>query len=300
MRMIDLSRLPPPDILEVLDAEAYLATLKTAFTAHWNTIRGDRLAIDTLALEHEPITGLLRTVAELRRFMTGHINDVVRALLAPLAQGADLDQIAAGVNLQRLVLTPASGQTPAVLEGDASLLRRYLLAFSRPAAGSPARYRLEAFTALPILHDIAVIGRAVHGRRGDVDLVVAGPEGRDLTNPELATITAAVQAEDVKPEATSVAVLRATRRLYSLSGRIVLPTGPDPDLVRAEATARVRAAGRERLQIGAEMPLERLTGAVYGPSIQRFDRLDPSTSIPADPYTIPILTAVTLATEVSA
>lgn len=251
-------------------------------------------------LETDPPAIIAQAWSYLRLLDRQRVNDAVKAVLAPLATGEDLDNIVARQNIWRLITVPATPTQPAVYETDAQLLRRYLLSFDRPAAGSIDCYLFQAFTAFPLMHDAAVLGRAIHGRRGDTDVVIAGPAGRDATDEEVEAVRVAVTRTDVKPEATSVTVVRATRALYSVSLQIEVPKGPDAGLVVAEATARVRAVADERTLIGAEVPLELLVGAAYGPNVLRVNRLSPAADLAPEPYTIPVCQAVAISAEVRA
>ena len=232
---IDLSRLPAPDAIEALDFESLLATIQADFQARYP----DHSAL----LESDPAFKLLEVAAYQELLIRNRVNEGVRAVLAPLAQGADLDNVVARANVARL-----EG------ESDARLLLRYLMSFDRASAGSADRYLFEAYTAWPHLHHATVVGRSVHGRAGDVDIVVAGPEGRTATSAELSLVRDAVTASDVKPEATRVTVLAATRKLYNASLTIIIPSGPDASIVQTEAVARVTAAANERRLVGAEVP----------------------------------------------
>lgn len=302
MTTIDLSRLPAPAILETLDYEVMQAGFLARFKARWEierTIDPTLPLWDVDALETDPVVITSQAWTYLRLLDRSRVNDALLAVLAPKATGADLDNVVARIGVERLVVVPATTTAAAVMESDERLLARYLLAFARPAAGSAERYVFEAMTAWPTLHHASVVGRAVHGRRGDVDLVVAGPGGRDATDAEMALVRAACGSTSVKPEATALNVLRATRRLYTAAGRIVVPTGPDAETVRAEAAARVTTAATDRLRIGAEVPVMLLAGAAYGASVTRVDLVSPSADLAAAPYTIPILESVDLAVEVS-
>lgn len=296
---IDLSRLPAPNVIEALSYEAMLAAARDRFMAAWADARAldpSLPAYDVELLETDPAQIVLQAITYQRLLDRARVNDAARAVLAPFARGADLDAVAARVGVQRLVVTPASGATPAVIESDASLLRRYLLAFDRPSAGSPDSYLFLAYTAWPLMHDAAVRGFDVHGRRGDVDLVVIGPDGRAATSAEIATVQSAIMA--MRPEATSPAVIPAIRNVYDVSLVIEVPTGPDPALVRAEAEARIRSFARSRMTIGGEVPLSALLGAAYGPSVLTARSLAPTADIARDLYAVPILGELEITTEI--
>lgn len=297
---IDLSRLPPPDIIETLDYEALNSDFLARFEIAWTAAR----AIDpTLpewnapGLETDPAVILSEAWAYLRLLDRARVNDAARAVLAPLAKDADLDVVCARANVQRLVVIPATAAAPAVMESDARLLMRYLLAFSRPAAGSREGYLYDVYTALPILYHADVIGRAVHGRRGDVDVVLAGPDGRDLTDAELATCRAALLADNRKPEAVAVTALRAERILYDVAGGMRVAKGPDAEAVRAEGEARLRKEAAARMKIGGIVPVNALSGAIYGAGVVSVVIDAPAADIVAGRYAIPILGAVSLEVE---
>lgn len=299
--MIDLSRLPAPLIIEALDYEGLQTSFIARFLAAWADLRAiypDLPAFDVEMLETDPIVIVSQAWSYLRLLDRARVNDAIKAVLAPLAIGADLDNVAARVGIERLTVTPATANTAAVMESDARLLTRYLLAMTRPAAGSRDRYKLEAMTAWPELLHVAVCGHAIHGRAGDVDIVIAGPDGRDPTDAELSVVRAACTSLDVVPEATGAFVRRADRRVYAVTGTVTLPLGPDAETVRQEVVSRIRAAAAERLQIGAEVPRSLISGAAYGASIVRADLVHPVSDIQADPYTIPVLGDVTITVQV--
>ncbi len=77
------------------------------------------------------------------------VNDGIKALLASLATGDNLDALVASRNIERLTVSPATADSAAVMEGDFALLRRYLLSFSAASAGSEGRYLYDAWTAWP-------------------------------------------------------------------------------------------------------------------------------------------------------
>lgn len=299
---IDTSRLPPPTIIETLDYETLQTAFLDRFAVAWAAERAKDPTLpewNVGGLETDPAVIVSEAWTYLRLLDRQRVNDVIRAVLAPLAAGDDLDNIVARIGVERLTVVAGTDTTEAVMETDARLLQRYLLAFTRPAAGSTDRYLYEAMTAWPTMLAGRVNGRSVHGRKGDVDIVIAGPDGRDATDEELAAVRTACTSTSVKPEATSVSVLRATRNVYDMVGRVTVPSGPDAEAVRLEAVARILAAGAARMTIGAEVPVSALAGAAYGTSVTRVDLTAPAADIAADPYAIPVPGQISLTVEVS-
>lgn len=303
---VDLSRLPAPNAIEALSSTTLEAAFIARFVESWEIERAKDPTLPAFTIEGlqaNPAAILKRVFSYLRLLDRTRVNDAVRAVLAPLARGADLDVVAAAANVERLVVVPAVPETntPAVMESDAALLRRYLLSFDRPSAGSAGRFLFEAWTAWPQMGDAAVVGHAAHGRRGDVDVVVAGPGGRDPTLAELAIVRAAVTAPTVAPEAVAINVLAATRRPYAANLVVEVPPGPDASLVAGEAAARVRAAATVRTTIGGEVPAGLLAGAAYGDGTTVIKVRDVTPiSIASDAYTVPVCTTITVTPEVRA
>ena len=296
--------MPFPDAIHALDFATLKAEFLGRFVEVWDRLRATDPTLPAFEMERLETDPVVISAAEawayLRLLDRGRVNDAVKAVLAPRSTGADLENIAASQNLARLTVTPANGSAPAVMETDEGLLRRYLLSFDRASVGSIGRYLLEARTVWPGMGHAVVNGRTVHGRLGDSDIVITGPGGRDPSPVELALVTAAVRAPNVKPEAMGVAVISATRREYSVDQVIEVPSiGPDAEVVRNEAIARIRAAGDARTLIGGEVPDGLMAGAAYGQNVIRV-RDNAPVVIPPDPYTVPVLTGIDIAAEVRA
>ena len=305
---IDLSRLPPPNAIEELDRQAYIAEFKARFLEAW----AEQQAIDPTLPDYDTFdipSNKARVVAEgfafVRTLDRSRVNDGFRALLAHLSKGSDLDAVAASRNIERQTIVSASSGLAAIMESDGALLRRYLLSFDLPAAGSRDRYLFEAYTAWPQsadqtmgLWDARVNGFDVHGRRGDTDLVIIGPAGRLPTELERTTVRNAVTAPHIKPDAVSVSVLPAQRVEYTASLVIEVPgIGPSPVVIKAEAEARVTAAALTRTLIGGEIPAGFLASAAYGDNVIKVRDLAPVVIEP-DPYKVPVMTGLTITVEV--
>jgi len=306
---IDLSRLPAPQAIEALSTAGLLQDFISRFLVFWDEQRlvdPTLPAFDEQGLQTNPaiITG--RAWTYLRLLDRQRVNDGLRALLAPLATGPNLDVIAASRNIVRITIIPASANAPAVLESDANLLGRYLRSFDKAAAGSADRYLYEAWRIWPQnndrslgLWDAKVNAFDVHGRRGDIDIVIIGPFGRTPSDEERLLVRSAVTAPHVKPNATSVAVLAANRAEYAINLVVEVPPGPDPGFIVSEAVSRVRAAATERTLIGGEIPPLLLSGAAFGPSVIKVRDLAP-VAIAPDPYAVPVLTSLKIEPEVRA
>lgn len=305
---IDLSRLPAPQAIEIISLDQFEADFKDRFLAEWAAQQQIDPTLEDFTeadLATHPAIVVARAWRYLRNLDRNRVNDGLKALLAALATGSDLDVLVASRNIQRLTIVEATTNAPAILEGDAALLRRYLLSFDAPAAGSAGRYLYDAWTAWPQsedktsgLWDARPNGRAVHGRRGDTDLVIIGPFGRLPTSEELAAVRAAVTDPTRAPEACGVTVMAATRIEYQANLVIEVPgLGPSAETLRQEAINRIISAAESRVLIGGEIPAGFLVAAAYGDSIIKVRDLAPVTILP-NPYQVPVLASLSIAAEV--
>lgn len=302
---IDLSRLPPPDAIEATDPEAILRSYQDRFDEYWEALRLENPtlpAYETIRHDADAVNIAFQSLSFGRFLDRRRVNDAVLAVLASHATGADLDNIVLRQGIQRRVIVPANPVTraPAVMESDASVLAQYLRSFERPSAGSVARYLYEVHLAFPEVGHADVVGRAVHRRLGETDIVVAGPGGRDPTDAEMAAVRARVLAPHVVPEATAARVLRAKRAEYGVDLEIDVARGPDPLLVAQDAARRVRAATDARTVVKGEVPSDLLTGSAYGPNVLHVRHRGDFVSIVADPYTVPVCTSLEITPRVRA
>ena len=299
--VIDLTRIGAPSAIEALSYQELLAGFKERFQAFWEEARlldTSLPAYDVSMLETDPAIIAGQAWSWLRLLDRGRVNDGIRALLGPLSTGTNLDNLVAGRNIIRLEITPADGDTPAVMESDFQLLRRYLLSFDAQASGSAGRYLFDAYSAWPAMLDARVNGFEVHGRRGDTDVVIIGPAGALPTTEQRDAVSAAVRHVNRMPEGVAISILAATRVEYDVDLTIEVPAiGPAPAVLVAEATTRVRAAGDERTLIGGEVPAGFVAGAAYGPNILKV-RDNAPVAVDPDPYKVPVLGAITIGFEV--
>lgn len=297
---IDLTNIPLPHSIEDLSYDDLYNGFIDRFQAFWATARGLDSSLpefDVDLLQTDPAVIFAQAFSYIRLLDRARVNDGIKALLAPYSTGSDLDNLVARQNVQRLVVIAANGNEPEVLESDARLFQRYLLSFSLAAAGSRDAYIYHALTAWPAAGDVKVVGRAIHGRRGDVDIVVTGADGETPSDENLALVRAAVTATNVQPETTSVSVLAATRATYEVNLLIEVPGGPEPSLIEQAARNRVTTQALSRNFINGEIPDGLLAGAAYGDSVLSVTDNSPVVIKP-DTYSVPVMTAITVTTLV--
>lgn len=300
--MIDLSRVPAPNAIEDLDENVLFEQFKTIFIDQWAAIRAANPEFpqyDVEMLDSDTAMILGQAFSGSRHLDRQRVNDGIKGLLAPLAEKEDLVNIVASQNIEPLIVIPATDDTDAVYENDAQLLRRYLLSFDRPAAGSRGRYLYDAYSAYPNLLDARVNGFEVHGRRGDVDILIVDQGGVHVSEDNKQLITETIRHENALFDGISVSILDAPLLPYDIDLTIVVPgNGPEPELVRLEAEARVRNAAASRILINGQIKDNLLSGAANGQSVLKVIDHAP-VNIDPDPYLVPVPRNISVKAEVA-
>lgn len=300
MSLIDLSLLPPPAVVEALDFEALLAARKARLLEL--TPEADRPAVAaTLALESEPIAKLLQESAYHELVLRQRINDAARANMLATATGADLDNLAALLGVQRLALLPADLEaTPpvlALLESDADLRRRAQLAIEgTTVAGSRGAYLYHALGAHTDVADAAVDSPAP----GEVRVAVLSRTGDGAPAADVIdAVRAALSAEDVRPLCDYVAVEPAQIVPFAVAAVLHADSGP----AAASALAAAHAALADYLarprRIGASVPRSAIYAALHQPGVTRVELVTPAADIVLDARQAAHCTSVALSAEVS-
>jgi hypothetical protein len=89
MATIDLSQLPAPDVVEVLDYETLLAERKDTLISLYPSDQQETI-VRTLALESEPIVRLLQENAYRKVILRQRINEAAQANMVAYANYSDL------------------------------------------------------------------------------------------------------------------------------------------------------------------------------------------------------------------
>ncbi|MCQ4015966.1 baseplate assembly protein, partial [Klebsiella pneumoniae] len=110
MAVIDLSQLPPPQIVDVPDFENLLTERKAEFVALFPAEEQEAVA-RTLALESEPVVKMLQENVYRELLLRQRINEAAKAVMVAYSGGDDLDNLGANNNVQRRVITAADDTT---------------------------------------------------------------------------------------------------------------------------------------------------------------------------------------------
>lgn len=282
---IDLSRLPVPDALEILDHPVTLsgriADLKYRFDQAEIPWQVGGLKANPLVIveEHAAYYDFLHTV---------RVNDAVKATLLASAQGADLEHLVArfGVEPHVLVAADPNAEPPVaeVREDDDSLRERGQLAFEGlSTAGPEGAYVFFARAAHPHVSDTAVFDpHSGLCNDGEVLVVVASNQGDAIPTDQVLDSVAefldariinyAVTAQRIReinrrqklrPLTDKVIVEACTGLDYQVAAVLKVPYGPDIEVVRAEAEKRLLAYLQSRRKIGLMVSDSAIAAAVH-------------------------------------
>ena len=270
---IDLSRLPAPVVVEQIDYEVILTERKAYAVSLWPADQQAEVAA-TLALESEPLTKLLQESAYRETLLRQRVNEAALAVLLPFAQGADLEQIGARFNVQRLVIIPANPSAvppvAAILEDYESLRERIQMAMEGLSTAGPRNaYIFHARSADGRVADASAISPAP----AEVVVTVQSALGNGTAAADLLAVVAAyLSDEDRRPVADRLTVQSAQVLPYTVEAVLYLnSSGPESEPVRAAAESRLAALVNSRRRLGQEVNRSALDAALHIEGVKRVE-----------------------------
>lgn len=297
--MIDLSQLPPPDIIETLDFEQLLDANKSRLLELYPEEERPAVA-ERLALESDPRTKLLQEFSYRELVLRQRINEAARACMLAYSAGADLDNLTAVFDVQRSLISAgdpqASPPTSDTWESDASLRRRtQLAAESYTSCGTFEAYRFHALSVPGV--EEASVTRPEPGR---VRVLVLP----DAAYPDdVATLLKAVQAHLSSRKLRSVndvvEVVQASVRPFNVTAKLVLRAGPSSAAVVQAAHEAVQRYAASIRQLGYDVTRSGLYAALHQAGVKKVELLEPATDIACDLTEVAILGQISLTTEVT-
>ncbi|MDN8001230.1 baseplate J/gp47 family protein [Burkholderia multivorans] len=272
--MIDLSQLPAPEVVEPLDFEVIYQDLLATFRA----LMGEGW---TAPLESDPVVKLLELAAYREVQLRARINDAARAVLLAYAVGADLEQLAANVNVSRLLVSPGDPEAipplDPVYENDASLRARVQRAFEGlSVAGPRAAYIFHALSADGRVADASAESPAP----AQVVVTVLSREGDGSASADLlAVVETALSSEEVRPVADQLTVQGAQIVPYQVSATLWLYPGPEAEPILAAAQAELEAYVSTQRRLGRDIRRSALFAALHVEGVQRVELLHPAADV---------------------
>lgn len=283
MATIDLSQLPAPDVVEVLDYETLLAERKATLISLYPAEQQAAIA-RTLALESEPIVKLLQENAYREVILRQRVNEAAQANMVAYANDGDLDQLGANNGVIRLTLTPADDTTipptPAVMESNDDFRLRVASAFEGlSVAGPTGAYEYHAKSADGRVADASAISPSP----ACVTVTVLSREGNGEAPADLlAVVDAALNDEDVRPVADRVTVQSASIVNYAVEAVLYLYPGPEAEPVRAAAEKKLAAFVSAQARLGRDIRKSALYAALHVEGVQRVELAQPAADVVLD------------------
>ena len=286
MSTIDLSQLPPPDVVEALDYDTLLQAIKADFAQ-----RAPDYA-QVLETPSDPVVKLLESAAYVALMMRQRINDAAQSVMLAHATGSHLDHLAALLGVARQVVVAGQPDTvppqEPVMESDDDLRRRTQLALEGyTTAGSVGAYRYWALSAHGDIKDVQVQSLSP----GQVTVTILTCEA---TTDEQILQAVREQLEDKRPLTDHVIVQEATLVDVTIAAQLVIQSGPDADVVRQVAKQALDDYLAQQCCLGQGLPLSGLYAALHQAGVAQVNLLQPPDDITLAPHEALHCTAIEL------
>ncbi|MDT8428478.1 MAG: baseplate J/gp47 family protein [Pseudomonadales bacterium] len=285
--LIDLSKLPAPQLIEEVSFDALLQLMLDDLA-----VRMPELVIGV----SDPAYKVLEVAAYRLMLERQRINEMAQGVLLARAIGSDLDQLGALMNVQRLVLVAADPDAvppvAQVLEADDDFrLRIQLKLESITTAGAIGAYQFHGQAADPKVAEVAVSSPAPT----QVLVTVLSTEGDGAPDQAmLDAVTAALNADDVRPLTDLVTVQGVTVVGYTIDADLFLADGPDVSVVQAQAVAQLDAYLASRRRIGADIPRSGIIAALHVSGVEKVVLTTPPADVVIDEVSVASASAITI------
>lgn len=292
---IDLSQLPPPQIVEQIDFEQILAERKAYMISLWPADEQAQIAA-RLEIESEPLTKLLQENAYRETVWRQRVNEASLANLLATARGTDLEQLAGNFNVKRLVIQQGKANAvppiPTLMESDDSLRERAQMAWEGLSTAGPRNSY--------IFHARAADGRVADATAESPSPAVAVVTVQSLLGdgtapPELlAVVNAYLSDDDRRPVADRLTVQGAQILNYQVKAKLyLLSSGPESEPILAAAEQRLLAYVHQRRRLGMEVSESALHAALHVEGVRKVE-LEDWVDIVATKAQAPYCTGITL------
>lgn len=279
MATVDLSQLPQPQIIEVLNYEAILSEVKTVMLSAFPQEQQKSVAA-ALGLESEPLNAIAQVIAYREMILRQRINEGAAACMLSHAVSSDLDNLAGNNNTERLVITPATETADAVMESDTALRLRAQAAFEGlSVAGPTAAYEYFAKSASGKVAD----AKAISPSPANVVVSVLSTEGDGNASSELLSIVRnALNAENVRPVGDRLTVQSAVIATYRIEATLYFYPGPESEPILLAAQSALEAWLKEQGKIGRDIARSAIMAALHVQGVQRVELLQPASDVVMD------------------
>ena len=164
--------------------------------------------------------------------------------------------------IERLVVVPATGRSPAVMESDANLRERAQMAFEAlNTAGSENSYRYHALSADGRVADVSVVSPSP--AQVTVAILQKDSDRNEASDELVAVVANALNAEDIRPIADRVTVMAAGIIEYSIEAELYIGKDPQVATLLDNAHSSIRDYTSEQKRIGRSVHRSAIYAALH-------------------------------------
>lgn len=262
MNIIDLSKLPAPQIIEELSFE-------TIFNDTLNDFKSRDTKYSAIT-EGDPAYKVLQAAALRELLLRQENNEKAKAVLLAYASDAVLEHLAALFGLERQLLDPgdleATPPIPPVYESDNDLRYRVQLALEGYSTAGPEM----AY----IFHALSVTGvkdaKVKSPNPGEVLVTILSRNGNGTADSNLmATVSSKLNDKYIRPLTDHVTVQSANIVNYQINATIYTFEGPDPQIIIEQAQEAADLYTQECHKIDRDVNLSGIYKTLHQEGVKR-------------------------------
>ncbi|BFM16267.1 baseplate assembly protein [Maricurvus nonylphenolicus] len=304
---VDLSQLPPPDIIEEISFEQVFAEML-------DDLKARDSQYDAL-VESDPAYAILQVAAYRETLLRQRQNESALAVMLAYSVGADLDNIGARFDVPRLLLEEgdpnAVPPVEPVYEKDADYrLRIQLSQEGKSTAGPEGAYEFHARSADANVADVAIkapkfsyanLSQAIldqlpegviclqvdddaglaNPMPGDVAVTILSRQGNGTADqPLLDTVSVRLSAHNVRPLTDRVTTRSAEIVDYIIDAVVEIESGPGADIILQAAVASLQKLIDKQSNIGEPVAISAIYAALHVEGVKRVIINSPTEDVP--------------------
>ncbi|OHV58650.1 baseplate assembly protein [Photorhabdus temperata] len=293
MPTIDLSQLPPPDVVEPLDYESLLAERKAELISLYPEEQRDAIT-RTLELESEPLVKLLEENAYRELILRQRVNEAARAVMLAYATNGDLDQLGANYNVTRAVMEPDNTFRDRIqrafeglsVAGPIGAYEYHTLKVNEGIHADKDEYKGEYQTVAdvsvispsPANVTVTILSRKwkwEKGKKDEEDTEHKGVASQDL----LDKVVVALNDENVRPVADRVKVQSVQIVEYQIDAVLYLYPTPESEPIRKLAQQNMDKYVQDQHKLGRDIRLSAIYAALHVAGVQQVELRAPAKDI---------------------
>lgn len=270
---VDLSALPPPSVIEPLDAEQIFAELLADFKA--------RKPDYTALVESDPVIIALECAAYREMLIRNRINEAAKSSMLAHARGGDLDNLAAFYRVQRLVIDEGDPDAippiePVYEDDDRLRLRTQLAMESYTTTGAEKAYCYHAYSASAKVKSVKVKSP----NPGEVLLTILSTDSTGRAEQSLCDeVLEYLSAEDKRPLTDKVSVKSADIIEYAVRAKVFVYPGPSISIIENEIKSNLEIYTQKRHRIGEVLAYSGIFQALHTEGVQKVELYEPAQDI---------------------